>query len=187
MNSFTTIYTHILSYVFIYHHIHWYTFIRFHMHSYTIIELHTFSYKDFMRLIDLVNTAFSTSSVISPVSHSHGCTRSWLRCIFSMKRRSERKVQRRPNFEQNRRLIQSLLTVIVVFWLTWLPFTICTIRWIYPCKVRRCRRCPLLSLNFLKVLHYSNSFANPIIYAIGLLCFRSTIKQTFCKRKRAML
>ena len=103
------------------------------------------------------------------------------------KRRSERKVQRRPNFEQNRRLIQSLLTVIVVFWLTWLPFTICTIRWIYPCKVRRCRRCPLLSLNFLKVLHYSNSFANPIIYAIGLPGFRSTIKQTFCKRKRAML
>ena len=107
--------------------------------------------------------------------------------IFSMKRRSERKVQRRPSFEQNRRLIQSLLTVIVVFWLTWLPFTICTIRWIYPCKVRRCRRCPLLSLNFLKVLHYSNSFANPIIYAIGLPGFRSTIKQTFCKRKRAML
>ena len=107
--------------------------------------------------------------------------------IFSMKRRSERKVQRRPNFEQNRRLIQSLLTVIVVFWLTCLPFTICTIRWIYPCKVRRCRRCPLLSLNFLKVLHYSNSFANPILYAIGLPGFRSTIKQTFCKRKRAML
>ena len=107
--------------------------------------------------------------------------------IFSMKRRSERKVQRRPNFEQNRRLIQSLLSVIVVFWLRWLPFTICTIRWIYPCKVRRCRRCPLLSLNFLRVLHYSNSFANPIIYAIGLPGFRSTIKQTFCKRKRAML
>ena len=107
--------------------------------------------------------------------------------IFSMKRRSERKVQRRPNFEQNRRLIQSLLTVIVVFWLTWLPFTICTIRWIYPCKVRRCRRCPLLSLNFLNVFHHSNSFANPIIYAIGLPGFRSTIKQTFCKRKRAML
>ena len=102
--------------------------------------------------------------------------------IFSMERRSERKVQRRPNFEQNRRLIQSLLTVIVCFWLMWLPFTICTIRWIYPCKVRRCRRCPLLSLNFLKVLHYSNSFANPIIYAIGLPGFRSTIKQTFCKR-----
>ena len=107
--------------------------------------------------------------------------------IFSMEKRSERKVQRRPNFEQNRRLIQSLLTVIVCFWLRWLPFTICTIRWIYPCKVRRCRRCPLLSLNFLKVLHYSNSFANPIIYAIGLPGFRSTIKQTFCKRKRAML
>ena len=74
--------------------------------------------------------------------------------IFSMKRRSERKVQRRPKLEQNRRLIQSLLTVIVCFWLMWLPFTICTIRWVYPCKVRRCRRCPLLSLNFLKVLHY---------------------------------
>ena len=107
--------------------------------------------------------------------------------IFSMKRRSERKVQRRPNFEQNRRLIQSLLTVIVVFWLTWFPYTICTIIWIYPCKVRRCRRCPLLTLNFLKVLHHSNSFANPIIYAIGLPGFRSTIKQTFYKRKRAML
>ena len=107
--------------------------------------------------------------------------------IFSMEGRSERKVQRRPKFEQNRRLIQSLLTVIVVFWLTWFPYTICTIRWIYPCKVRRCRRCPLLSLNFLKVLHHSNSFANPIIYAIGLPGFRSIIKQTFCKRKRAML
>ena len=115
--------------------------------------------------------------------------RNFVTCIwiFSMERRSERKVQRRPNFEQNRRLIQSLLTVIVVVWLRWLPFTICTIRWIYPCKVRRCRRCPLLSLNFFKVLHYSNSFANPIIYAIGLPGFRSTIKQTFCKRKRAML
>ena len=102
--------------------------------------------------------------------------------IFSMKRRSERKVQRRPNFEQNRRLIQSLLTVIVVFWLTRFSYTICTIRWIYPCKVRMCRRCPLLSLNFLKVLHYSNSFANPIKYAIGLPGFRSTINQKFCKR-----
>ena len=107
--------------------------------------------------------------------------------IFSMERRSERKVQRRPNFEQNRRLIQSLLIVIVCFWLMWLPFTICTTRWIYPCKVPRCRRCSLLSLIFLKVLHYSNSFANPIIYAIGLPGFRSTIKQTFCKKKRAML
>ena len=81
--SYSFIWTHLLPFTLIYyHHIDWYTFIRFHMHSYTIIELLTLSYKDFMRLVDLVNTAFSTSSVISPVSHSHGCTRSWLSCFF---------------------------------------------------------------------------------------------------------
>ena len=101
--------------------------------------------------------------------------------IFSMERRSERKVQRRPNFEQNRRLIQSLLSVIVCFWLMWLPFTICTIRWIYPCKVRRCRRCPLLSLNFLKVLHYSNSFANPKYTPLDFQVFDQLLNKHFVR------
>ena len=101
--------------------------------------------------------------------------------IFVMKKGSEKNLQRRPNIKQNMKLVQTLLTIIVVFFLMWLPLTIITsiyfsskgTYWVSP-----------FFLNVFKVLHYSNSFANPIIYAFKLQGFRSAIKQTFCMRSR---
>ena len=107
--------------------------------------------------------------------------------ICVMKRRSERKVRRRANTPQNKKLVQTLLTVIIVFWLTWLPFIISSITWRYYVIVGKHGFFPPLFLKFLKFLHYSNSLANPIIYALRVQVFRSTTKETLCKRRRPAL
>ena len=103
--------------------------------------------------------------------------------ICVLKKRSERNSRRRHDPQQDNKLAQTLLTVTAVFWLTWLPYTIFSIVITYSCLSGRCYDVRLLSM-VLKVLHYSNSFANLIIYALRLQAFRSLLREICCNRRR---
>ena len=94
-----------------------------------------------------------------------------------MKKRSDKSLKRlqRSISQQNTRLVQSMLIVIIVFWITWLPFYICNL---YPITDHWCEQ---LNVKLLKLLHYSNSLINPIIYSLRLPPFRSTLRKMFCR------
>ena len=99
--------------------------------------------------------------------------------ICVMKKRSQRSFQRKPTVHQDNKLIKTLLVVVVLFLLSWLPHTVVSVAVTYSCSKGKCYHIPLLNMFFLKFLHYSNSFANPIIYVFRIDAFRSQLLKRF--------
>ena len=99
--------------------------------------------------------------------------------ICIMKKRSQSSLQRRPKVHQGNKLIKTILVVVVVFLLSWLPHTIVSVTVTFSCSKGKCYHIPLLNMFFLKFLYYSNSFANPIIYAFRIDAFRSQLLKMF--------
>ena len=80
---------------------------------------------------------------------------------------------------QERKLAITLSIITIVFVLTWLPFYIMNIVIMY------CNLCYILELVYFgKLLHYSNSFANFIIYVLKITEFRKTVVKLVCKKRR---
>lgn len=72
--------------------------------------------------------------------------------------------------KQEKKLAVTLSIITLVFVLTWVPFYIMNI------TIMFCKSCYVLELvYFAKFLHYSNSFANFVIYALKIREFRKTV------------
>ena len=72
--------------------------------------------------------------------------------------------------KHEKKLAVTLSLITLVFVLTWVPFYIMNIIIMY------CKECYVLELiYFAKFLHYSNSFANFVIYALKIREFRRTV------------
>ena len=87
-------------------------------------------------------------------------------------RKSGQERSKARSAEQERRLAVMLLTVTSVFVLTWLPFQIINVVSFF-CK--SCQGMPHQPVYATKLLHYSNSFVNPIIYSFLVPEFRKTL------------
>lgn len=87
----------------------------------------------------------------------------------------------RTGTKHEKKLAVTLSLITLVFILTWVPFYIMNI------IIMFCKSCYVLQLiYFAKFLHYSNSFANFIIYALKIREFRKTVaKLLLGKRKKA--
>ena len=80
---------------------------------------------------------------------------------------------------QEKKLAVTLSIITFVFVLTWIPFYIMNIFTMF------CTSCYVLELvYFAKFLHYSNSFANFIVYALKIREFRRTVVGILCGRRR---
>lgn len=80
--------------------------------------------------------------------------------------------------ENDRKLAVTLFIVTTVFILTWLPFHIINLIVFLRCKAFPCPAQPSTDvIYFCKLLHYTNSFLNPVIYSLRLNDFRSTLKK----------
>ena len=91
-----------------------------------------------------------------------------------------RKIQMEMTFtKQEQRLATVLFTITVVFVLTWSPFHIMNIlvnfgdSFLY--------NIPVDIVYFGKLLHYSNSLANPVIYTLKIPEFRFAMRRMLCK------
>ena len=86
----------------------------------------------------------------------------------------------RTGTKQEKKLAVTLSLITVVFILTWVPFYIMNI------IIMFCKDCYVLQLiYFAKFLHYSNSFANFIIYVLKIREFRKTVTKLLRgKRKK---
>ena len=104
--------------------------------------------------------------------------------ICIMKKRSQRSLRQRPNVHKDNKLVKTLLMITVVFWLTWLPYTVLSVIVTYSCLKGKCYDVPLLMLLLLKFLHYSSSFANPIIYVFRVDAFRLMLREICCNGRK---
>lgn len=85
----------------------------------------------------------------------------------------------RSEFRPNRQRKLTILVVIVTgaFAVTWLPFHIMNLIF-YICHVNGCMPAVSTSLiRFAKLLQYSNSFINPLIYSYNIKGFRSCLRR----------
>jgi len=98
-------------------------------------------------------------------------------CQHAGKERSRRAI------ENDRKLAMTVFIVTTVFILTWLPFHIVNLIVFLKCKVFPCSAQPSYQAIYLcKLLHYANSFLNPVIYSLRLQDFRSTLKKIIYRK-----
>ena len=112
-------------------------------------------------------------------SSGAGSDRKRLPCINenSSRDRSRRAI------ENDRKLSLTVFIVTTVFILTWLPFHVINLIVFLRCKSFPCLAQPSHQLIYtVKLLHYTNSILNPVIYSLRLQDFRSTLKK-FLYRK----
>lgn len=81
--------------------------------------------------------------------------------------------------KQEKRLAAALFIVTVVFVLTWTPFHVMNI--LVNFTKSFLYKMPVDLVFFGKLLHYSNSLANPAIYCFKIPEFRIAIRLMFCK------
>lgn len=76
---------------------------------------------------------------------------------------------------RERRLAELLFLITIIFVFTWLPFHV--INFIFHfCKSPKCQPSSKL-VYFSKLLHYSNSFLNPVVYSYRNVEFRKCLKR----------
>lgn len=89
---------------------------------------------------------------------------------------------------RERRLAELLFLVTVVFVFTWLPFHVLNFTF-YFCKSTKCQPSSKI-VYFSKLLHYSNSFLNPIVYCYRNVEFRKCLKrllQNFTSQSKPLI
>ena len=96
--------------------------------------------------------------------------------------RNPLKLHNRNTTAQEKKLAVTLSIITLVFVLTWVPFYITNI------IIMFCKSCYVLQLvYFAKFLHYSNSFANFVIYALKIREFRKTVVRILCERNQVSM
>ncbi|XP_078366678.1 adenosine receptor A1-like isoform X1 [Oculina patagonica] len=80
----------------------------------------------------------------------------------------------------DKQVAKMLLTITLTFVVTWLPFHLLNII-NYFCSFCLVSKLPHNALFFCKLLHYANSFLNPIIYSFQMPDFRIALGRKLCK------
>ena len=109
--------------------------------------------------------------------------------LFILKRKSQRNFNLQGNAVAHRdtKLAGTLLIVTIVFFLTWTPFAILNFALLHSHTYDTPLQAPPNALEITKLLQYSNSFANFIIYTLRspsfLAAFRSIFKRGRVRRE----
>ena len=130
-----------------------------------------FSFQTYAHVVVL---SLTTPLVVTAASYSL----LWIK----KKKYSSRVTGSRAAEHEDMKLARTLLIVTVVFFITWLPFLVLSAKILYSCSYHSCFHTSPHVLHFTKLLHYGNSCANPVIYAMRIASFRMAIKDIFCYR-----
>ena len=87
--------------------------------------------------------------------------------------------------EQENRLAKTLAILTGIFLITWLPFHFVNAVWFLcvPCR----NKFPVHLVYATKLLHYSNSFVNPVVYSFRFPEVRRTLALICCRRDGQIL
>lgn len=100
--------------------------------------------------------------------------------------RYQEELDQQKRSAQEKQLVTTLLILTLVFVLTWVPFYILNIV-VFINDEWESSHIPYEVFTFTKLLHYSNSFANPIVYSIRIPRFARTLAGTFRRKKTALM
>ena len=98
----------------------------------------------------------------------------------------QEELEQQKRAAQEKQLVTTLLILTLVFVLTWVPFYILNIV-VFINDEWESSHIPYEVFTFTKLLHYSNSFANPIVYSIRIPRFTRTLVVSFRRKKTALL
>lgn len=102
---------------------------------------------------------------------------------FFSTQRGKARGRKRPT-ESERKLVVTVFIVTTVFILSWLPFHVVNLIVFLECKTFPCSAQPSSGVvYFCKLLHYTNSLLNPVIYSLRLRDFRRTLKKIISSSK----
>ena len=127
-----------------------------------------FTAKQFLIVIII---SLSTPLLISCIAH----------CIIWRKQAS--RIHNEVQARMEIKLFRTLLLITAIFVLSWLPFQVLTIT-MHLCIT--CRRIPVVIIFVAKLLQYSNSFINFVIYCLRMPDYRNALSQMLpnCKCNR---
>jgi len=94
-------------------------------------------------------------------------------------------LQHRPSVS-DKKVAKMLLTITLTFVVTWLPFHLLNIINFF-CNFCFTSKLPHNALFFCKLLHYANSFLNPVIYSFQMPDFRIALGRILCKESYAVV
>lgn len=98
----------------------------------------------------------------------------------------QEEVEQQKRSAQEKQLVTTVLILTLVFVLTWIPFYILNIV-VFIHEEWESSHIPYEVFTFTKLLHYSNSFANPIVYTIRIPRFNRILVGSFRRKKSALL
>ena len=100
-------------------------------------------------------------------------------------RANGRDVVHERRVEQENKLAKTLAILTGIFLISWLPFHFLNMVLFLcvPCR----HKCPLHLVYAIKLLHYSNSLANPVVYSFRFPEFRRTLARIFCRSGRVIV
>ena len=82
---------------------------------------------------------------------------------------------------QERKIAVTLIIITATFMVTWLPFHVINIIGYFSAKT--ISAAPFTVIQLIKILHFSNSSANPIIYTFRIRDFRRTLASFVCRKQ----
>ena len=86
----------------------------------------------------------------------------------------------------DRKVARMLLIITLTFVVTWLPFHLLNII-NYFCSFCLVSKLPHNALFFCKLLHYANSFLNPVIYSFQMPDFRMALGRVLCRESYGVI
>lgn len=126
------------------------------------------------------NMMFALSFVLVVVLVTY--TAVWYKVRARQLELSDHRRNSRLSIERERRLILTLAIVTGFFLVTWLPFHLLNIAFFFCVQCRQ--KAETNFIHAIKLLHYSNSFVNLIIYSCRFPDFRRTLCQFFGRARR---
>ncbi|XP_031561725.1 somatostatin receptor type 2-like [Actinia tenebrosa] len=105
----------------------------------------------------------------------------WIKVNIKQPRQVNRATLNDHKTENKLAVTLAIITVIFIF--TWIPFHILNITMFFCVE---CRSLPIKYVNFFKLLHYSNSLINPLVYSSRFPEFKRTLKTMFCCQSSAV-
>ena len=141
--------------------------------------LRLLQWNNLMTLEEFFFSMFSWMSIVVIVIMVSYCA------VWIKVRANRRGGQHVRRVEQEKKMAKTLAILTGIFLITWLPFHFVNAVWFLcvPCR----NKFPIYLVYAIKLLHYSNSLANPVVYSFRFPEVRRTLALIFCRRGQSFV
>ena len=130
--------------------------------------LSVFSVITYLQFFSGIIISLSTSLLVTCISY----------CII-WRKQSSRIIPNEAQVRKNVHLNRTLLLITTIFVLSWLPFQVLAAVLNFCISCRRLNKTLIILLYVIKLLHYSNSFMNFLVYCFRMSDYRKALSRMF--------